>query len=98
MITGDTKIKMVSVTIEELLCRLENELPCTFTRSNIGILTGGAVHPRTLANRDSLGTGPPRFRLKKKIIYERTSFLEWFRAELKPMAASKEIRTDSKDG
>ncbi len=54
-------------------------------RCEVGKFSGGIVNPRTLANWDSLGTGPPgRFRIGRKIAYPVLPFIEWLakRAEV----------------
>ena len=48
-------------------------------RSHIKKLTGGLLDGKTVANYDSLGTGPPkRFRMGNKIFYPVDEFLDWF--------------------
>lgn len=42
-------------------------------RSEIGSFSGGVLHPRTMANRDSAGTGiKPFFRCGRKVFYRTT--------------------------
>jgi len=54
-------------------------LPPIFPRSSVGELTGGIIHPKTLANLDSAGKGPSkRWRVGQRVFYERDSFIEWF--------------------
>jgi hypothetical protein len=62
----------------EQLCR---GLPAIFARHKIGELTGGALHPRTLANlmSESGVESPPSFKVGRTVTFERSSFLEWLR-------------------
>ncbi len=47
-------------------------------REKVEILTGGIINPRTLANLDSKGEGPPgRVRVGRKIAYPVNQFIEW---------------------
>jgi len=67
---------------QEVIEALRRELPPVIARHAIGRLLGEIVHPRTVANLDSRGEGPPRIRLGRKIAYPRDSFLEWFAARM----------------
>lgn len=54
------------------------DFPALFPRSAVGRLTGGVLHPKTLANLDSAGKGPgKRWRVGRRVFYERDSFVEW---------------------
>jgi hypothetical protein len=47
-------------------------------REKVGDFTGGIIHPRTQANLDSLGDGPPeKIRLGRKIAYPVRSYIKW---------------------
>lgn len=47
-------------------------------RHEVGRFSGGVLNPRTLANRDSLGTGPAgRFKIGKKTVYPVDSLIEY---------------------
>lgn len=42
--------------------------------------SGGLLHPRTLANADSLGTGPEgKIRVGRKVAYPAQSLADWMR-------------------
>ncbi len=57
---------------------LKKDLPPIIARLEVGRLTGGVIHPRTLANLDSLGEGPKsRFYVGRKACYLTEDFLEW---------------------
>ena len=49
---------------------LEARYPAGIPRTQIGEATGGILHPRTLSNRDSQGTGiKGKFKIGKQVIY-----------------------------
>jgi len=52
-------------------------------RNQVGTFTGGLVAPRTMANHDSFGTGPKRFKVKNKTGYQVDDFLEWLEGHIK---------------
>lgn len=53
-------------------------------RREVGKFSGGALNPRTLANLDSLGEGPPRLKLgEKMVVYPTRSLAEWMRNRAK---------------
>jgi hypothetical protein len=66
----------------DLLSRMD--FPALFPRVAVGRLTGGIIQPKTLANLDSLGLGPSkRWRVGRRVFYERDSFMEWFVSRVK---------------
>jgi hypothetical protein len=48
-------------------------------RSEVARFTGGLLHPRTLANLDAKGEGPPRVYFGRKAAYLRDGLIEWMR-------------------
>ena len=49
-------------------------------RMNVDEFSGGLLHPRTMANLDSLGEGPKRkVKMGRKVAYEINSLIEWMR-------------------
>ena len=46
-------------------------------REAVGKFSGGLLHPRTMANIDSLGSGPKMVRLGRKRGYWVDSLIEW---------------------
>ena len=64
---------------------LAQKWPSTLVaRSEVGQLTGGLIHRRTLANLDSQGHGPSnRFRVGKKVCYPLEDFLSWLEGRIK---------------
>ena len=68
----------------KVLESLRAELPPILFRShpNFRALTG--LHPRTLANLDSLGRGPAgKVVMGRRVGYERDALLEWLAARLR---------------
>ncbi len=76
--------------VEKLIERLRDELPAVWERIATDRLTGGVIKSRTLANLMSLGkyTGES-FRIGRRCVIERDSFLKWLEIELKKGARSK---------
>ncbi len=47
-------------------------------RHEVGKFSGGLIHPRTLANKDSLGEGPrDRIVVGRKVAYTVEALIEW---------------------
>ena len=46
-------------------------------RTEIEIFTGGAMKEKYIANLDSAGLGPKRFRLGRKIVYPIRALVAW---------------------
>ena len=55
------------------------------SRDQVFKFTGGAVSNGRMANLDSLGEGPERFRLGRKIVYPVKPFIEWLIARSLPV-------------
>jgi hypothetical protein len=66
------------------LRKLADKWPSTLVaRDKVGVFSGGLLHPRTMANHDSAGTGVKgRFRLGRKIAYPVPALLEWMESRL----------------
>jgi len=56
---------------------LIKDLPPLISRDHVGKLLGGVISSKRLANLDSLGEGPKRMRIGRKIAYRTEDFLEW---------------------
>lgn len=52
-------------------------LPPIISRDRVGNYLGGVISSKTLANLDSLGMGPKRIRVGRKIAYLTEDLLEW---------------------
>ena len=49
-------------------------------RSDVGRFSGGLLHPRTMANLDSLGLGPRgMFYLARKVAYPTNELVDWMK-------------------
>lgn len=48
-------------------------------RKDVGKFSGGVLHPRTMANLDSLGEGPQRFYFGRKVAYPVDALVCWMR-------------------
>lgn len=59
------------------LSALSEKLPPIISRDRIEKYLGGVITAKRLANLDSLGEGPPRIRIGRKIAYQTDTFLEW---------------------
>jgi hypothetical protein len=46
-------------------------------RELTGEFSGGTLNPKTMANFDSLGQGPPRFRIGRKVVYPVDGLISW---------------------
>ena len=62
--------------------KLAEAWPSSFVaRTQVDVFSGGLLNPRTLANRDSEGTGPKvKIKMGRKIAYDKESLIEWMRA------------------
>ena len=52
-------------------------LPPVIARDHVEKLLGGIISSKTLANLDSLGDGPKRMRVGRKVAYRTEDLLEW---------------------
>jgi len=65
---------MLSKNFKELVERW----PSAFvSRTDAGKFSGGAVTSKSLANHDSAGTGPERFRVGRKVVYSAEGLAQW---------------------
>lgn len=49
-------------------------------RAQVGAFSGGALHPRTMANKDALGEGPGKLVIGGKVCYDRDTLAKWIEA------------------
>lgn len=61
----------------DFLKELSTKLPPVISRERIEDYLGGIISSKRLANLDSLGEGPPRFRVGRKVAYRTDLLLEW---------------------
>jgi hypothetical protein len=52
-------------------------------RTEVGVFSGGLLHPRTLANLDSLGEGPLKITCGRKVAYRAVDLADWLRGKIK---------------
>ena len=52
-------------------------LPPVIARDHVERLLGGIISSKSLANLDSLGVGPKRMRVGRKVAYRTEDLLEW---------------------
>jgi hypothetical protein len=52
-------------------------LPPVISRDHVERLLGGIISSKSLANLDSLGEGPKRMRVGRKVAYRTEDLLEW---------------------
>jgi len=56
---------------------LTEKLPPIIARNHVETLLGGVISSKTLANLDSLGEGPKRMKIGRKVAYLTEDLLEW---------------------
>jgi len=56
---------------------LTEKLPPIIARDHVEELLGGVIKSKTLANLDSLGEGPKRMKIGRKVAYYTEDLLEW---------------------
>lgn len=59
------------------LAALTQKLPPIISRDRIEKYLGGIITAKRIANLDSLGEGPPRVRIGRKIAYQTDLLLDW---------------------
>lgn len=90
---------MSTPNINDLISKLEKELPPIWERPQTTALTGGAVNSRTLANLMSAGHYPAlSYRLGRKVIIDRDAFLSWLAARLRVNAIDGQAEVDTAAG
>ena len=53
------------------------KLPVFIARDHVEEILGGIISSKTLANLDSLGQGPKRMRVGRKVVYKAEDLLDW---------------------
>lgn len=59
------------------LSELGSKLPPIIARDHVETLLGGVISSKRLANLDSLGEGPKRMRIGRKVAYLTEDLLGW---------------------
>jgi predicted DNA-binding transcriptional regulator AlpA len=67
------------------LSNLQDKLPPMIARDHVEQLLGGVISAKRLANLDSLGEGPKRMRIGKKVVYRTEDLLEWLEQRSKEL-------------
>ena len=66
--------------LEMTFKRMIENWPSEFVaRQSAGVFTGGMVSPKSLANFDSLGIGPPKIKIGRIAGYPKVEFVEWLK-------------------
>ena len=71
-----------------LTCDILDEMAAAWpsnivARSQVGVFSGGLLHPRTMANLDSLGEGPKEVvSYGRKRAYVKSSLVSWMRKRM----------------
>jgi len=65
---------------------LAEKLPPIISRDHIEKLLGGVVSAKRMANLDSLGEGPKRLRIGRKVAYRTEDLLEWLESRAMELA------------
>ena len=73
----------------DLACLAEKWPSAIVARSEVGKFSGGLLHPRSMANRDSEGTGPRNpIKVGRKVAYFVDSLLEWMQERQEATSAN----------
>jgi hypothetical protein len=64
----------------DIIAELERTFPPILARTEVPRLTGGLISAGRLANLDSLGQGPRKITLGRKVGYTRADFIAWMRS------------------
>ena len=71
---------MDDITFKNLEEQLKIKFPLGIPRKKVGDATGGLLHPRTMANQDSLGVGiKNRFSVGRITVYPVVSLVEYIK-------------------
>ena len=66
------------VSLPQCFQKMYQHAPYFLTREALSELAGGAISPKTLANRDALGIGPKKRQLfNRKVVYPREEGILW---------------------
>lgn len=80
---------MDQATIQKLETQLQERYPAGIPRCQIGIASGGVLHPRTMANRDSRGDGiSGRFAIGRRVIYPVKNVVQFLQQKSTPASAA----------
>lgn len=74
-----------SAFFEKILRDLAKQMPAIVLRNHPRFKEWTGSSPRTMANRDSQGTGPSRVRIHTQIGYPRSSLLLWIARRIRTL-------------
>ena len=74
---ADLTLKGGDAYLDVDLTHMADQLPPIIARDSVEQLLGGVISPKYLANLDSLGQGPERMRIGRKIAYRTSDLLTW---------------------
>ena len=63
---------------------IENWPSPIVARSQVGVFSGGLLHPRSLANLDSLGEGPGKIMVGSRAAYSTRQLVDWMKERQQP--------------
>ena len=52
-------------------------------RSQVGVFSGGLLHPRTMSNLDNLGKGPGKITIGRNVVYDRDALAAWIESRMR---------------
>lgn len=65
---------------DDFFAHLAETMPCFITRKDIAKYLGSYISVGYLANLDSERKGPDRRRIGRKVVYERSAFIDWLKS------------------
>jgi hypothetical protein len=65
---------------------LAEKLPPIISRDHLEVFLGGVISTKRMANLDSLGQGPKRLRIGRKVAYRTEDLLEWLESRAMELA------------
>ena len=68
-----------------ILSELAEKLPPIISRDHVEKHLGGVISSKSLANLDSLGKGPKRMRIGRKVAYLTVDLLNWLENRTKTL-------------
>jgi hypothetical protein len=70
---------------------LLSKLPAIISRDHVEHYLGGVISAKRLANLDSLGEGPPRFLVGRKVAYRTEDLLEWLASRSRILKEKEDV-------
>lgn len=73
---------------KHLYTEIREMLPAVFTRKQAASCLNGLLSAHSLSNLDSLGQGPAKQRIGRRVMYERETFVDWLENHFARMKSS----------